>query len=152
MESCERRLHYAIAALLEPRPQRLAAARQQDGAAEADDIRGKVRGIVCSYRDALFWPDVRMDQCQSLWREGGRMIHNGAARQRVKACVEVVEGWIGQLQCNTRHAEFRGDHLGCLHSRAETAAHPEESAVRVPEAIAGTFERDARRQRDDLTD
>ena len=64
----------------------------------------------------------------------------------------MVEGWIGQRQCDARHAELRSDYLAGLHLRAEPAAHPEHATVRVPKAITGAFERDARRQGGDLID
>ena len=64
----------------------------------------------------------------------------------------MVERRIGQRQSNARHAELCADNLARLHPRAEAAAHPEQPAVHIPEAIAGAFERDARRQHYDVID
>ena len=93
---------------------------------------------------------MRVDQCKPLCCEGGRKIHRGAARQRAEASVEVVECRIGQRQSNARHAELCADNLARLQPRAEAAAHPEQPAVRIPEAIAGAFECDAWRQRNNV--
>src|SRR5271156_5830208 len=93
-----------------------------------------------------------MDRRERFRSERAGIIDDGAAWQRTKRGVEMIEAWIGKRQGDRAQPESPFQRAAGRGVGAEAAAEPEQPAPAVEQAIAGAFKRDPGWQRHDLPD